>query len=924
MCPGCGFKNQSDEKFCGGCGIKLTTDRESVSIAQQVVDSEEPTSAGAERRQLTVMFCDLADSTRMSTHMDPEDLNRLNRDYQNICTRVIEQFSGFVARYMGDGILSYFGYPVAHENDAENAILSALELHRQIAALNPDNYQGERLSVRVGIATGPVVVGDVVGEGAARESTAVGQTPNLAARLQEISPPGGVVIADQTHNLAGALFEYKDLGPVDIKGMQDPVHLWQVVMQKSTVTRFDALSGSKLTPMVGRQHELNLTRDCWEQTSCGSGQVIMLCGEPGIGKSRLIQNISTQSPKSDLRILQSSPNNRSSTLYSITEYLNRYLTKNYERSKPGLQQLLSGHGLDKDGAEELLSELLFNEDSERFSTQTTAQQRKQKLLYLLQQLLTASEDDRPVMLVFEDLHWVDPTTQELLNALVPFIVDKPVLMVVTYRPEYVSNWTGQAHVHLLSLNRINQNQCNEMVKSIAGEQFSMMLAEQIVKRTDGVPLFVEELTRAVLASKTQFNEGVVNIDVPATLADLLNARLDRLGATRRVAQAGAVIGRNFNRELLKVVTGQSGDELDAHIVSLLESGLVFQFGSGEDLHFQFKHTLVQDAAYASLLRDQQKKFHRRVADYLANAQNSDVSDSITSRAEVVARHYTEAGIVDKAIEYWILSGNRSSQRYANIEAIQHYQAALSLLDQLADPVSAKKVELDLRLKMSVPLIAIHGFGSEVVEECGKRARQIGSEIGDQPRQFAAGRLVWNSSLMRQPIERSIELGSDLIKLADDSNDPAQRAIALRALGYSTSMYGDQQEASRILQRSFEIADELLDEDFVIYGEHPSVICRLYCGWALSLQGNSDTALMLAQQATDLERQKSNPHSLAWCLVVVSWINSFLRNTEATRELAKEARSLSEKYVLPQWMAFSHFLHGWSISQLGRKEGFSPR
>ena len=692
-CSECGFKNQPDESFCGGCGKDLGEKNESTSPPRD--SALESGSGSAERRQLTVLFCDLADSTRMSVRMDPEDLNRLNRDYQDICSGVIKQFSGFVARYMGDGILSYFGYPVAHENDAENAILAALELLRQIDKLKPEDYQGERLSIRIGIATGAVVVGDVVGEGASRESTAVGQTPNLAARLQGLARPGEVVIADQTHELAGALFEYKDLGSVDIKGMESPVRLWQVTTQKSTGSRFDALSGSTLTPMVGRHHEISLARECWAEAANENGQVIMLSGEPGIGKSRLVQMISQLSADESPRILQCSPHHQSSALYPVRECLNHYLSQNHGQSSSGLQQMLIRRGVQEEGAEELLSDFLFIDEAKAQSAQATAQQRKQKLLQLLQGLLTGSKSAGPVMLVIEDLHWLDPTSQELLNALIPYIVDKPVLLVVTYRPEYVPDWIGQAHVHLLSLNRINSTQCYEMIKSIAGDQFTRMLAEQIIKRTDGIPLFVEEMTRTVLGSHLDSNGSVLSIDVPATLADSLNARLDRLGPARRVAQAGSVIGREFDHEMLKAVSGQSDADLDTHLESMLQSGLVFQFGSGSDLYFQFKHALIQNAAYASLLRDQQKQYHQRVAEFLE--QNR--PEMARSQAYLLARHFKQAGFPEKSLHYWCRAGRQALSASATSEALSHYLDALEIINT-AQFVGPDELELEVHLGLA--------------------------------------------------------------------------------------------------------------------------------------------------------------------------------------------------------------------------------
>ncbi len=692
-CAHCGFKNDPGDRFCGGCGNALgaVADKPDALPEHQTAGSalsqtvSKPNS-GAERRQLTVMFCDLADSTAMSTRMDPEDLSRINRRYQETCTEVINHFDGYVARYMGDGILCYFGYPMAHENDAERAISAGLEIQRRIQVLNQSASDTEPIFVRVGIATGPVIVGEVVGSGASRESTAVGKTPNLASRLQSVASPGRVVIADETRALAGELFNYSELGELDLKGLNDRVLAWEVESAASSGSRFEAISSSELTPFVGRRHERVLLEDCMEDARHGRGKIIMLCGEPGIGKSRLIQ-VASEFDRSRTRILQCSPHHQSRSLHPFVEFLRAQQPQYEDATENWITRFLEHHGIQYEGAEGLLRRLLYG-PSDTDPVLANAQLQKQQTLELVSRILTSSPDGEPWILVFEDLHWVDATTQELINNLVFSVSDKPVLMLLSFRPEYRQVWTDLSHVHLLSLNRINPEQCHHMIQSLMGPEISDQLARKIVDRTDGIPLFVEELARTILNSSNGSGSDE-EIDIPGSLADSLNARLDGLGTARRSAQAAAIIGRSFGRSLLGAITRLEDDELSRQLDALVDSGLVYRLGEGTAASFQFKHALIQDAAYASLLRERRTRFHKRAAVYLEELYRQG-----HKLADLLSYHYIRAGLFDRGLHYARIAGETALSTSAVVEALDHFHNALEVIPKVRDMTGPRMRELD--------------------------------------------------------------------------------------------------------------------------------------------------------------------------------------------------------------------------------------
>jgi len=725
-----------------------------------------PTLADAERRQLTVMFCDLVGSTELSSRLDPEDLREVIAAYHRAAADAVKSFDGFVAKYMGDGVLVYLGYPQAHEDDAERAVRAGLGVIDAVGRLDIKSVQ---LQARVGIATGLVVVDDLIGEGSAQEQSVVGETPNLAARLQALAEPGTVVIAASTRRLVADLFEYRDLGTVEVKGIAAPVPAWQVLRPSSVASRFEALRGAALSRLIGRDEEVDLLLRRWARAKGGDGQIVLISGEPGIGKSRITTKLEERlraEPHLHLRYF-CSPYCRDSALYPFIDQL--WHAAEFARDDPPTAKLKKLEAVlfraaQPDEDVPLLADLMSLSVSARHPLPNLSPQRKkERTLQALLRQLEGLARQQPVVMVFEDAHWIDPTSRELLDLAVERVRTLPALLIVTFRPEFQPPWTGQPQVSMLALNRLDRHDRTVLVEQVAGGKLlPTEVINQIADRTDGVPLFIEELTKSVLES------GVQTVGIPTTLYDSLMARLDRLASVRRLAQIGSAIGRDFSYPLLQAVSGLPEDELRPALARLVDSELVFQRGAPPDAVYSFKHALVQDAAHDSLLRNVRRQLHAQIVEAI-EAHSPELMDS---QPELFARHYAEAGLVEKSVIFWTKAGRRSAARSAMAEAAAQFQKGLDQLALLPDDPNRKRQELELRSSLSAVLIAVKGFAASETGDAFARARKLWEQLGS-PGEFL--QIPYGQSryhMNRGELDLAQRLDKDLLRLSQQRNDAA--------------------------------------------------------------------------------------------------------------------------------------------------------
>ena len=697
--------------------------------------SVEPDRSGgkapeAERRQLTVMFADLVGSTALSARLDPEELRDIIGAYHRRCAEVITSSGGFVAKYLGDGVLAYFGYPQAHEEDAEQAVRAGLALIDAVAKL--DAGQATSLRVRVGIATGLVVVGDLLGEGAAQEQAVIGETPNLAARLQGLAEPNTVVIADNTRRMLGGLFDYRDLGTLPIAGIDYPVHVWRVLGASLVGSRFEALRAAS-TPLIGREEEIALLTRRWERAKAGDGSVVLIVGEPGIGKSRIAQTLLEQlgkEPHTRLRYF-CSPHHQHSALYpSITQLEQAAGFRREDTAETRLDKLVAVLALANKELSEavpLLADLLSIPTGDRYPPLNfTPQKRKEKTLHVQVAQVEGLAARQPLLMLWEDIHWSDPTTLESLDLLIDRAATLRVLVILTFRPEFTPPWVGRPHVTLLSLNRLPPRHRAEMIAHVTGgKTLPKEIADQIIDRTDGVPLFIEELTKSVVESGWMTDAGdhysmtgpVAPLAIPTTLQASLLARLDRLAPTREVAQIAATLGRQFSHELISAVAEMPQQQLDDALAQLVRAELIFRRGTPPDAEYTFKHALVQDAAYSTLLRSRRQQIHARIATTL----EGQFPEIVAAQPALLAHHCTEAGLAEKAVKYRTNAGHQAMGRSAMIEAEAQLSKGLDLLTALPEETGRQQYELGLQIALGMALIATRGYISAVGERIHPRA-----------------------------------------------------------------------------------------------------------------------------------------------------------------------------------------------------------
>jgi class 3 adenylate cyclase/predicted ATPase len=884
----------------------------------------QPAPRAAERRQLTVLFCDLVGSTALAARLDPEDLREVMRAYHAACAEVIGRFEGHVAKFLGDGVLAYFGWPQAHEDDAERAVRAGLQLVETIAGLQAHADVG--LQARIGIATGQAVVGDLVGEGASREEAVVGEMPNLAARLQALAAPSWVVISQATRRLVGGLFEVDDLGPRRLKGFPEPLAAFRVAGEGRADGRFEARQTAGLTPLVGRDEELGLLLRRWEQAKGGEGQIVLLSGEPGIGKSRLLaaaQERLRDEPHAHLRYFCST-HRQDSPLHPVLAQLER--AAGFARGdspEVRLEKLEALLALASPHTEEvaLLAELLSLPLGGRYISPPLSPQGKRERTFvaLLHQIERLSDHD-PVLMVFEDVHWIDPSSRELLDLAVERLVRLRVLLLVTFRPEFEPPWTDRPCVTALALSRLGRWEAALLAQQVAsGAEMPAGLVNEIVERTDGVPLFVEELTKAVLEVGPAGTLAVAPpaaLAVPATLHDSLMARLDRLGPTaREAAQLGAVIGREFSHQLLAAVAGLDDSELASALDQLAGAGLVFRRETGPETGYLFKHALVRDAAYGTLLRDRRRRLHTITARTL----EEQFPELVEAAPEVLAHHLTEASEVERALRYWLEAGQRAAQRSADREAVSHLRRGLELLAGLPASTERDRAELDIQLALGTPLIALSGWSGPQVAAAYERAGALCERLGDDVRLAPALFGLASNRVVRGETRTALHLAERCRAAAERRRDPVDRLLAHRATGAALMQLGALREARIEFEAIPPLYDPERDRGLAARCvTDPRASALSFLALVLWMMGYPDQARRTAGEASrcaaELGHANTTGHIL--CHGGGGELAQFLRDVPATGCYAEAVIALAAEHDMPMWRGYGLVLRGWVLAEEG--------
>jgi class 3 adenylate cyclase/predicted ATPase len=878
----------------------------------------------AERRQLTVMFCDLVGSTALSTRHDPEDLRELIGDYHRAVAETVGRFDGFA----GEGVLIYFGYPQAHEDDAERAVRAGLAVIEAVGRLPT----GRDLSVRLGIATGLAVVGDLMGEGAAQERAVIGETPNLAARLQALAGPNTLIIAEATRRQIGGLFDLEDLGPQALAGFGEAQRAWRVLSESGEISRFEALRSGE-TPLVGREEEVELLVRRWQQGKSGNGRVVLISGEPGIGKSRLTAALSERiesEPHIRLRYF-CSPHHQDSPLHPFIVQLERAAGFARDDGFEKLDKLVAALEPEAESGDiSLLLELLSVPGGERYPPlDLSPQRKKERTLAALLRQLEGLARRQPVLMVFEDLHWIDPTSREFLDLLFARVDRLPVLLVATFRPEFQPSWTGQSHVTAISLNRLGRGDGAVMIERLAGNTGLLRrdVIAEIIERTDGVPLFVEEMTKAVLEAGAERGREFVTsvpearLGVPATLQASLVARIDRLGSVAKgVAQIGAAIGRQFSYELAASVADLSEHALQNALQRLVDAGLVFQRGAPPSAEYLFKHALVQEAAYDTLLRRTRQQLHARIVAALEKL----APDLMESRPELFAQHYAEAGLVEKSVAFWGQAGRKSIGRSAMAEAAAQLQKGLDQLALLPDDRERQRRELELRRTLGGALMTAKGLAAAETGHALARSRELWEQLGS-PAEFLGvpyGQSTYHA--LRGELDRALGLAEDLLRLSRQHKDSAGLLLGHSSAGRTLMFAGRFGPSRSHLEEALALYDPISHHALVNHvGFHAHINSKGYLGNALSCLGFLDQAFAHISTAIAEARRLAHPPSLAGSLTQGAVLLSFNVNDAILGEWADELCAVAREQGFPHLAAQGATYRGGVLVRSGNlAEGLS--
>ncbi|QHO75240.1 hypothetical protein ACH79_23835 [Bradyrhizobium sp. CCBAU 051011] len=922
-CPACGVANPALNRFCGDCGTKLRV--ESHAVATTARDARP-----IERRQLTVLFCDLVGSTELSARLDPEDFSAIIAGYRRCIAETVARFDGFVARHHGDGAVVCFGYPHAHEDDAERAVQASLALVQAIAALPAK----AKMSARVGVATGVAIVGDMSDSAISEEHGILGDTPNLAARLQSLAEPGCVVISGRTKTIAGPQFEYLDLGKVEIKGLVKPVAAWQVAGKTAVTSRSHALQSRDLLPLIGRDEEMELLLSRWKRAKGGEGQVVLLSGEAGIGKSRLTVALLEQlarEPHIRVRCF-CSPQHTDSTLYPVIGEMLRAARFAHDDSqqvkRDKLDALLAQSSTPPQDAA-LFAELLSLPNDGRYpAVEAEPQLRRQKTLKALASQIETLARINPVLVIFEDAHWADPTSLELFARTADLAVSHRLLILVTFRPEFRPPLTGRPHVTELTLNRLAPRDIDFLIEGVVGNRsLPAGIRQDIIERTDGIPLFAEEMTKAVLdaegesdVQRTFAGTPTPVVAVPASLQASLMSRLDRLGPAKDIAQVGAAIGRAFSHMLLAALVRKPKEELDSDLERLVAAGLLFRHGTPPHASYLFKHALVQDVAYNTLLREPRRALHARIAEIL-ESQFPEIADS---QPELLARHYTKADLIEKSARLWGKAGQRSQERSALIEAAEQLDQALAQIATLPSTPDLRREQIILQVALLNTLMHVKGYGAPETKTAVAQARAFieqAEQLGESPDDPSLllstlfGQWIVNFINFNGDVAR--ELAARFLALGENEGAAVPRMIGHRTMASTLALRGDLVGAKVHYNEALALYRPAEHRRLMTrFGQDLRVTCLAFRSMASWLLGYPQAALNDADCALMEARQIDHAATLMFTLNFPILVNTYCGNYHAANTHLKELVALAEEKSAPFRKAEGVLRRGYILTLTG--------
>ena len=913
VCGRCQSYNAPHAKFCAECGIPLSR----------------ACKSDPELRQLTVLFCDLVGSTELAQRQDAEDLRDLILTYQGCCSGIVERFGGYVAQFLGDGVLAYFGYPKAYEHDAQRAVEAGLCILDEIRALR---MSGESLAIRIGIHTGTVVIG-AGGCGDQNIYIAVGETPNVAARLQSEAEPQTILISEVTARLVRNYFQLEKLSPRRLKGFARECGIYRVQALRTEGSFLDPVIPLGLSPLIGRTQELEIARKRWQKTQRRGRQVLQIVGEPGIGKSRFIAVLRDEVRNSGARVVESrcSPYYQQSALHPFIELLQRELgfirLDSKEAKYKSLKKWLQAFGHRLTEALPILAALLNISESGALSNMAP-QKERELTLDALSRLINVRATGRPTIFILEDLQWADPSTLQLVEKLVEVHDRSPILTVLSYRPELKLPWLQRSKYLRLDLGRLTTEQSARLIALTIGTDLPSYVVGYVLARAEGVPLFVEEITKVVLESgaltevdgRYELTGSIPRALIPNTVLDWLTARFDRLGDALPVAQLGAAIGREFGYKLLNAVSRHLKTDVGEALLKLEDAQLVFRLSDSPEPFFMFKHALIRDTAYNSLLKHQRHRAHERIA----QALEEDFPEIVEMQPELVAHHYQGAGLNRKAITYWQKAGQRAVEHSANNEAIGHFRQALELLKALPGDRERVQMELLLQTALAAPLVMIKGYAAHEVQSVYFRARELCQQVGGTRQLFTALRGLCVFYLVRGEYRTAYDLASQLLSIAEAERSAPLVMEAHMTLGISLFYMGHIRQARTHLAEALALYDPEEHRTHAFrYGQDPGIASRGFDAWALALLGFTDQARTAIAATVRLAESQCCPFSLAYALHFESLIHQLCRDAAATQKAAEAEISVSHEQGFPLFAGGGTALKGWALVERGEeREGIS--